>query len=478
MTRTVDALDPVPEAALEAAMHAYFGDSYDGRLLGCAVELGEEARESMRKALTAARSAMLDALGGGEVAVPVAWQWRSRIRGGAWDAWENGRYGEFELAPFMEIEERPLYARPQPAESLADRPCDTTAVVPHEAADGEKQATPPEPVAALVERARSRAANMRLDDALGIGGDRDDGLLDELASALTAMAEERDELRANRLIEEGPHLGLMPTDKRIFENRAGAVDEPETPLQNLRDMLSGCRVVARDLTVKSAKDAEKISDLNAMVLQYLQRAEQAEAERDRLAAALQWMRDRDERNGSLPQPYREKIDAALAGTAPAAGSPLVWNLPPSDARIFENRAGSVDEAAAPAAGGGLRPLPALGEEASKYREERGEQWSKVFDALRNYRMSNMAFEDDPHVAYPLVDLLSRSGDQVTIADGEWEMVAIADDIITALEATPAPAEAGPAPDDGAVVKFQHCAGCDGHECVEHCAYPGRAKEPT
>jgi hypothetical protein len=33
--------------------------------------------------------------------------------------------------------------------------------------------------------------------------------------------------RAERFIKEGVHLGLMPTDKRTFENRAGAVDEEE-----------------------------------------------------------------------------------------------------------------------------------------------------------------------------------------------------------------------------------------------------------
>jgi hypothetical protein len=38
------------------------------------------------------------------------WQWRSKIKGGAWDAWENGRYGQ-PVPPFMEIEERATFAR-------------------------------------------------------------------------------------------------------------------------------------------------------------------------------------------------------------------------------------------------------------------------------------------------------------------------------------------------------------------------------
>jgi len=45
---------------------------------------------------------------------PVAWQWRSRIKGGAWDAWENGRY-DFQPAPFMDVEHRALYAAPPAA---------------------------------------------------------------------------------------------------------------------------------------------------------------------------------------------------------------------------------------------------------------------------------------------------------------------------------------------------------------------------
>lgn len=55
---------------------------------------------------------------------PAAWQWRRRIKGGAWDAWENGRY-DFEPAPFMDVEHRALYAAP-PAAAHGD---DVVAVV-------------------------------------------------------------------------------------------------------------------------------------------------------------------------------------------------------------------------------------------------------------------------------------------------------------------------------------------------------------
>ena len=49
------------------------------------------------------------------VSEAVDWQWRSRIKGGAWDAWERGRFGQ-EIPPFMEVEERPLFARTDPIE--------------------------------------------------------------------------------------------------------------------------------------------------------------------------------------------------------------------------------------------------------------------------------------------------------------------------------------------------------------------------
>lgn len=38
---------------------------------------------------------------------PAKYQWRSRIKGGAWDAWENGRFGQ-EVPPFIEVEERKI----------------------------------------------------------------------------------------------------------------------------------------------------------------------------------------------------------------------------------------------------------------------------------------------------------------------------------------------------------------------------------
>lgn len=63
-----------------------------------------DRKEAVKAGLTAALSAM--------DAEPVAHQWRTRIKGGAWDAWENGKYRQ-ECPPFMEVEERPLFATPQ-----------------------------------------------------------------------------------------------------------------------------------------------------------------------------------------------------------------------------------------------------------------------------------------------------------------------------------------------------------------------------
>lgn len=62
-------------------------------------------------------------------AAPIAWQWRSRLKGGAWDAWERGRYNA-EVPPFAEVEERALYAHPPAAQSeiatLRDRVAELT----------------------------------------------------------------------------------------------------------------------------------------------------------------------------------------------------------------------------------------------------------------------------------------------------------------------------------------------------------------
>ena len=59
----------------------------------------------------ATRVGLLAALSEAEQQPVAAWQWRSRIKGGEWDAWERGRYNQ-EVPPFMEVEERPLYAHP------------------------------------------------------------------------------------------------------------------------------------------------------------------------------------------------------------------------------------------------------------------------------------------------------------------------------------------------------------------------------
>ena len=48
-----------------------------------------------------------------------------------------------------------------------------------------------------------------------------------------------------------------------------------------------------------------------VAVDFARRAEAAEAEAARLREALAWMRDRDDRNGSLPQAFRDKLDAAL-----------------------------------------------------------------------------------------------------------------------------------------------------------------------
>lgn len=50
-------------------------------------------------------------------------------------------------------------------------------------------------------------------------------------------------------------------------------------------------------------------------LENWQTADEAVKEIKRLREAMEWMRDRDDRNGSLPEAYRQKIDAALSARA-------------------------------------------------------------------------------------------------------------------------------------------------------------------
>ena len=69
------------------------------------------------------------------------------------------------------------------------------------------------------------------------------------------------------------------------------------------------------------------------------------------------------------------------------------------------------------------------ESIEKYKASRSKRWAAIADVLRQHRMTNM--EDDDGEAYPLVDLMTNSGR--TIADGEWQMIVLADEIDMALD---------------------------------------------
>jgi len=92
MTTIPEDIDKTAEA-LMSEMWACLGTPEKVKCILCKALLAERTRAAVT------------------VAEPVAWQWRSRINGGAWDAWENGRYRQ-QVPPFMEVEERPLYAAP------------------------------------------------------------------------------------------------------------------------------------------------------------------------------------------------------------------------------------------------------------------------------------------------------------------------------------------------------------------------------
>lgn len=77
----------------------------------------------------------------------------------------------------------------------------------------------------------------------------------------------------------------------------------------------------------------------------------------------------------------------------------------------------------------VRPVT-VEKEIEKHRAARSSEWRAVFDALRNYRMTNMLFEEGD--GYCLVDRLSRDDDGVSIADGEMEITYIVDEIMFAI----------------------------------------------
>lgn len=72
------------------------------------------------------------------------------------------------------------------------------------------------------------------------------------------------------------------------------------------------------------------------------------------------------------------------------------------------------------------------QEIDALRQERGPTWCAIFDAMRDYRLSNMVFEGTDE-SFCLVDLVSTIGGD--ISTGENELLALADEISLAIDAT-------------------------------------------
>lgn len=77
----------------------------------------------------------------------------------------------------------------------------------------------------------------------------------------------------------------------------------------------------------------------------------------------------------------------------------------------------------------VRSVPAV-EDIQKYRDNRSDNWCRAFDALNDYRLTNI-IDQDGH-PYGLVDLMTRDGVQIT--DGEMELVDMTDAIFQAIGA--------------------------------------------
>lgn len=78
----------------------------------------------------------------------------------------------------------------------------------------------------------------------------------------------------------------------------------------------------------------------------------------------------------------------------------------------------------------LTPEQAFETTRDKYMGNRDSDWLNIYDTLRSFRMGNMACDDDPSSAYPLVDLMSCDG--CDVGDGEEQMVQLADEISIAM----------------------------------------------
>lgn len=78
---------------------------------------------------------------------------------------------------------------------------------------------------------------------------------------------------------------------------------------------------------------------------------------------------------------------------------------------------------------------AVSEDAIKHLAIRSQLNRAIYKAVRGYRMLNMHDADDPHLAYPLVDLMSNPA-PADIGTGEMEMISLVDEIEAALRSSP------------------------------------------
>src|SRR4051812_27295645 len=74
---------------------------------------------------------------------------------------------------------------------------------------------------------------------------------------------------------------------------------------------------------------------------------------------------------------------------------------------------------------------AVSEDAIAHLVIRDQLNRTIYKAVRSYRMSNMAYADDPSCSYPLVDLMSDPA-PADIGTGEMEMIALVDEIAEAV----------------------------------------------
>jgi hypothetical protein len=96
----------------------------------------------------------------------------------------------------------------------------------------------------------------------------------------------------------------------------------------------------------------------------------------------------------------------------------------------------------------------------------------LFNALNDYTLTNMGCEDDPHIGYPLVDLVSNEG--TDISTGKAELRVLADHLAEVLYTHPAPASDELLQSGEVLIEHEPCPKCQSVNVAPYWWHTGQA----